>query len=255
MVHPLPVSIHVRPEGRVIHISRPGCHKSHRVSIRIGMTYSKGSEKVPRYDKKGSLNLSGFVARAKRAKELSISRSIPESCPEELLSHAMALRRPPTLQSCRVRLVAWLGNWAYTSAPALGGAGGYAMLLSPTRWSARGRARSKRRLSITPRATRGKPSNHTQKEDARGEVHEHRVECLFALLKPSLRVFRGLSKYTLPGYVGFLQFLRNVRQQNACEQAELILRAMLDPAMAGRARRGEFVKCLDHFGLLQIALN
>jgi hypothetical protein len=75
------------------------------------------------------------------------------------------------------------------------------------------------------------------------------------LLKPYLRVFRGLSKYNLPGYVGFFQFLRNARQQNACEQAELLLRAALDPAIATRARRGEFVKRLDHFDLLQIAIN
>jgi transposase-like protein len=97
--------------------------------------------------------------------------------------------------------------------------------------------------------------NHTQKEYARGDVHENRAECLFSLLKPYLRVFRGLSKYNLPGYVGFFQFLRNVRHQNACEQAERILQAVLDPAVASRARRGEFVKCLDHFDLLQTAIN
>ena len=97
--------------------------------------------------------------------------------------------------------------------------------------------------------------NHTQKEYARGDVHEHRAECLFSLLKPYLRVFRGLSKCNLPGYVGFLQFLRNFHQQNACEQAELIMRAALDPTIASRARRGEFVKCLDHFDLLQTARN
>ena len=39
--------------------------------------------------------------------------------------------------------------------------------------------------------------NHTQKEYARGDVHEHRAECLFSLLKPYLRVFRGLSKTNL----------------------------------------------------------
>ena len=50
------------------------------------------------------------------------------------------------------------------------------------------------------------------------------------------------SKYNLPGDVGFFQFLRNFRQQNAFGQAELILRAALDPAIATRARRGEFVK-------------
>ena len=97
--------------------------------------------------------------------------------------------------------------------------------------------------------------NHTQKEYARGEVHENRAECLFSLLKPYLRVFRGLSKVNLPGYLGFFQFLRNFRQQNACEQAELLLQAALDPAIARRVRRGEFVKCLDQFDLLQTAIN
>ena len=86
-------------------------------------------------------------------------------------------------------------------------------------------------------------------------MHEHRAECLFSLLKPYLRVFRGLSKTTLPGYLGFLQFLRNFRQQNACEQAELIVYAALDPVTASRARKGEFGKCFDHFDLLQTAIN
>ena len=93
--------------------------------------------------------------------------------------------------------------------------------------------------------------NHTQKEYARGEVHENRAECLFSLLKPYLRVFRGVSKGNLPGYVGFFQFLRNFRQQNAFEQAELILQAALDPTIASRAKKGEFVTCFDHFDLLQ----
>jgi len=97
--------------------------------------------------------------------------------------------------------------------------------------------------------------NHTKKEYARGEVHENRAECLFSLLKPYLRVFRGISKCNLPGYVGFFQFLRNFRQRNACEQAELILQAALDPAIAGRAKKGEFVTCFDHFHLLQTAIN
>ena len=97
--------------------------------------------------------------------------------------------------------------------------------------------------------------NHTQKEYARGDVHENRAECLFSLLKPYLRVFRGISKCNLPGYVGFFQFLRNFRQLNACEQAELILQAALDPAIARRAKKGEFVTCFDHFDLLQTAIN
>jgi transposase-like protein len=97
--------------------------------------------------------------------------------------------------------------------------------------------------------------NHTRKEYARGEVHENRAECLFSLLKPYLRVFRGLSKCNLPGYLGFFQFLRNFRHMNAFEQAELILQAALEPAIASRAKRGEFVRCFDHFDLLQTPIN
>ena len=97
--------------------------------------------------------------------------------------------------------------------------------------------------------------NHTKKEYARGEVHENRAECLFSLLKPYLRVFRGISKCNLPGYLGFFQFLRNVRHRNAFEQAELILQAALDPTIASRARRGEFVTGFDHFDLLQTPIN
>jgi hypothetical protein len=81
----------------------------------------------------------------------------------------------------------------------------------------------------------------------------NRAECLFSLLKPYLRVFRGISKTNLPGYVGFFQFLRNFHQLTAFEQAELILYAALDPTVASKARKGDFVKCLDHFDLLQTA--
>jgi hypothetical protein len=97
--------------------------------------------------------------------------------------------------------------------------------------------------------------NHTQKEYARGDVHENRAECLFSLLKPYLRVFRGLSKTNLPGYMSFFQFLRNFRYQTAFQQAEMLLGAALDPSVACRARKGEFVRCLDHFDLLQTAIN
>jgi transposase-like protein len=97
--------------------------------------------------------------------------------------------------------------------------------------------------------------NHTKKEYAREDVHENRAECLFSLLKSSLRVFRGVSKTHLPGYVGFFQFLRNFHQLTAFEQAEMILYAVLDPSTASKAKKGEFVKCLDYFDLLQTARN
>ena len=73
--------------------------------------------------------------------------------------------------------------------------------------------------------------------------------------KSYLRVFRDISQCNLPGYVGFLQFLRNFHQLTAFEQAEMILYAALDPCIAGKAKKGEFVKCLDHFDLLQSARN
>ena len=60
---------------------------------------------------------------------------------------------------------------------------------------------------------------------ARGDVHENRAACLLSLLKPYLRILRGLSKLNVPGYVGFCQFLRHLRRQNAFEQAEMILPA------------------------------
>jgi hypothetical protein len=65
----------------------------------------------------------------------------------------------------------------------------------------------------------------------------------------------GVSKCNLPGYSGFFQFLRNFRQQNAFEQAELLLQAALDPTIARRVRQGELVACFDHFDLLQTAIN
>jgi hypothetical protein len=55
--------------------------------------------------------------------------------------------------------------------------------------------------------------------------------------------------------VGFFQFLRNFRHQNAFEQAELILYAALDPTIASKARKGDFVRWLDHFDLLQTVIN
>ena len=78
----------------------------------------------------------------------------------------------------------------------------------------------------------------------------HKIMTRFAL-----RVFCGISTCNVLGSLGFFQFLRNVCQQNTFEQAELILQAALDPAIARRARQGEFVTCFDHFDLLQTARN
>jgi hypothetical protein len=53
----------------------------------------------------------------------------------------------------------------------------------------------------------------------------------------------------------FTYTTRNFHQLTAFEQAEMILYAALDPAVARRAKKGEFVTCLDHFELLQAAIN
>jgi hypothetical protein len=71
--------------------------------------------------------------------------------------------------------------------------------------------------------------------------------------RPFLLVFRPKELSAAIGYT--TQFLRNSRSQNAFQQAELILYAALDPAIASRARKGEFVQCFDHFGLLQTPIN
>ena len=80
--------------------------------------------------------------------------------------------------------------------------------------------------------------NHTKKTYARGDVYENRAECLFSLLKPYPRVFRGISKTNLPGYLGFFQFLRNFRQLTAFVQSEQILGAApcTRPLPAGTGR-------------------
>ena len=63
--------------------------------------------------------------------------------------------------------------------------------------------------------------HHTKKEDARGDVHEHRAESLFSLLKPYLCVFRGISTFNLPGYVGFCGFVAQIEQAPDCPHERL----------------------------------
>jgi len=97
--------------------------------------------------------------------------------------------------------------------------------------------------------------NHSQKEYARGEVHENRSENCFSLLRPYLVVFRGIGKANLPGYTGFFQFMRNHCELSACQQSEMILHVILNPDIADKAKNGDFVKQFDHFMLLQTMIN
>jgi transposase-like protein len=97
--------------------------------------------------------------------------------------------------------------------------------------------------------------NHSQKEYARGEVHENGSENEFSLLRPFLVVFRGINKHNLSGYIGFYQFLRNYRKLNAFQQTSLILQALLEPELSQRIKDGDFVKMFDHFNLLHTVIN
>jgi len=97
--------------------------------------------------------------------------------------------------------------------------------------------------------------NHSQKEYARGEVHENRSENCFSLLRPYLGVFRGIGKANLLGYIGFFQFMLNHCKLNAFEQSEMSLHAILNPDITNKVKYGDFVKQLDHFMLLQSAIN
>ena len=109
-----------------------------------------------------------------------------------------------------------------------------------------------------PRARQGSGhacGKHTKKAYARGDGHEHRAECLCSRLKPYRRVVRGRSKTTLAGSLGFLQYLRNCDPLTAFEQAEMSGYAALDPTLASKARKGDFVRCLDRFDRLQSPIN
>lgn len=65
-----------------------------------------------------------------------------------------------------------------------------------------------------------KTVNHSQGEYARDEdgdgkyeVHVNTMECFWSLLRPWLRVHRGVSQERLPYYLGFFECLYNLRKR------------------------------------------
>lgn len=82
--------------------------------------------------------------------------------------------------------------------------------------------------------------NHSQGEYARGDVTQNRSESIFSLLKPFLIGFRGVSKLFLHTYVGFFQFLYNLRHLNSFKKAELLLIYALCPEFADKSKTNEF---------------
>jgi len=69
--------------------------------------------------------------------------------------------------------------------------------------------------------------NHSEKEYARGEVHENRAETEIRLLQHFLAEHQGVALQNLASYLKLHQFRRNHRKQAAWEQAALLLAGLL----------------------------
>ncbi|WP_304608233.1 transposase [Pontibacter qinzhouensis] len=58
--------------------------------------------------------------------------------------------------------------------------------------------------------------------DGKCEVHVNTMECFWSLLRPWLRPHRGISQEQLPYYLGFFEFLHNIRKRGDQVLAALI---------------------------------
>jgi transposase len=74
-----------------------------------------------------------------------------------------------------------------------------------------------------------KTVNHGQGEYARDEdgdgkceVHVNTMEGFWSLLRPWLRPHRGISQERLPFYLGFFEFLHNIRQRGGTALSGLL---------------------------------
>lgn len=74
-----------------------------------------------------------------------------------------------------------------------------------------------------------KTVNHSKGEYARDEdgdgkceVHVNTMECFWSLLRPWLRPHRGISQERLPFYLGFFEFLHNIRQRGCSALSGLL---------------------------------
>ena len=78
--------------------------------------------------------------------------------------------------------------------------------------------------------------NHSQGEYARdadgdgvNEVHVNTMEGFWSLLRSWLRPHRGISQEKLPVYIGFFEFVHNVRQRGKALFESLISRLVTPP--------------------------
>ena len=66
--------------------------------------------------------------------------------------------------------------------------------------------------------------NHSQKEYANGNIHVNNCENRHSLLRPFLRIFRGVSKKYLAGYVMIKQYIINYKEDAADKILQIILK-------------------------------
>jgi transposase-like protein len=66
--------------------------------------------------------------------------------------------------------------------------------------------------------------NHSQKEYANGKVHVNTCENRHSLLRPFLRIFRGVSKKYLAGYIMIKQYIINYKKDAADKILQTILK-------------------------------
>jgi transposase len=59
-------------------------------------------------------------------------------------------------------------------------------------------------------------------EDGKCEVHVNTMEGFWSLLRPWLRPHRGISQERLPYYLGFFEFLHNIRKRGQVAIAALL---------------------------------
>jgi transposase-like protein len=73
--------------------------------------------------------------------------------------------------------------------------------------------------------------NHSKKEYANGKIHVNTCENRHSSLRPFLRIFHGISKKYLEGYVMFCQYFVNYKE----DAADKILQTILKPCTISSA--------------------
>lgn len=86
-------------------------------------------------------------------------------------------------------------------------------------------------------------ANHSKGEYARGDVHVNTIEGLWSIVRPWIRVYRGVTKRYLPLYVSAIEFLLNLRGLKVMDRIKALLGKCLLPT-------GRFLRMAIQFGTL-----